>query len=80
MPTRKLWDHAIDTKEGFVLRKGKMYLLLREEREEVHEFISEQLEKEYIRPSKSPQTILVFFVEKKDRKKQMVQDYQYLNE
>jgi len=80
MPTRKLWDHAIDTKEGFVLRKGKMYLLLREEREEVHEFISEQLEKEYIRPSKSPQIILVFFVEKKDRKKQMVQDYQYLNE
>ena len=57
-----------------------MYLLLREEREEVHEFISEQLEKEYIRPSKSPQIILVFFVEKKDRKKQMVQDYQYLNE
>ena len=25
--------------EGFVLKKGKVYLLLREEREEVHEFI-----------------------------------------
>ena len=22
MPTRKIWDHAIDMKEGFVLRKG----------------------------------------------------------
>ena len=35
MPTRKVQDHTIDVKEGFVLRKGKVYLLLREEREEV---------------------------------------------
>ncbi len=52
----------------------------REEREEVHKFIKKQLRKEYIRPSKSPQTVSVFFVEKKDGKKRMVQDYQYLNE
>jgi len=38
------------------------------------------LQKGYIRPSKSPQTVPVFFVEKKDGKKRMVQDYQYLNE
>ena len=80
MPTRKIWDHAINTKEGFVPRKRKVYPLLREEREEVHEFIQEQLRKGYIRPSKSPQTALVFFVEKKDGKKRMVQDYRYLNE
>ena len=48
MLTRKIWDHAIETKEGFVPRKGKVYLLLREEREEVKEFIKEQLWKEYI--------------------------------
>jgi len=52
-----------------VPRKGKIYLLSREEREEVHEFINEQLRKEYIRLSKSPQMALVFFVGKKDRKK-----------
>ena len=80
MPTRKVWDHVIDVKKGFVLRKGKVYPLLREEREEVREFIKEQLRKKYIRPSKSPQTALVFFVEKKDGKKRMVQDYWYLNE
>ena len=80
MPTRKIWDHAINMKEGFVLRKGKVYLLSREEREEVREFIQEQLRKEYIRPSKSPQTAPVFFVGKKDGKKRMVQDYRYLNE
>ena len=80
MPTRKLWDYAIDVKEGFVLRKRKMYLLLREEREEMREFIKEQLQKGYIRPLKSPQMAPVFFVGKKDSKKRMVQDYRYLNE
>jgi len=80
MPTRKLWDHAIEVKEGFVPRKGKVYPLSREEREEVQEFVKEQLRKGYIRPSKSPQTAPVFFVGKKDGKKRMVQDYRYLNE
>ena len=80
MPTRKLWDHTIDVKEGFVPKKGKVYPLSREEREEVREFVKEQLRKGYIRPSKSPQMALVFFVGKKDGKKRMVQDYRYLNE
>ena len=80
MLTRKVWDHTIDIKEGFVPRKGKVYPLLREEREEVREFIWEQLRKGYIRPLKSSQTVLVFFMGKKDGKKQMVQDYRYLNE
>ena len=75
MPIRKLWDHAIDVKEGFTPRKGKVYPLSREEREEVREFVKEQLRKGYIRPSKSPQTAPVFFVGKKDGKKRMVQDY-----
>ena len=72
MPTRKIWDHAIDVKEGFVLRKGKMYPLSREEREEVREFVKEQLRKGYIRLSKLLQTVPVFFVGKKDGKKWMV--------
>ena len=41
--------------------------------------MKDQLRKGYIRPSKSSQTSLVFFVPKKDRKKRMVQDYRYLN-
>ena len=79
MLMRKVWNHAIDVKEGFVLRKGKVYPLSREEREKVREFVKEQLRKGYIWPSKSLQTVPVFFVGKKDRKKQMVQDYRYLN-
>ena len=80
MTTRKLWNYTIDMKEEFVLRKRKVYPLSREEREEVHKFISEQLRKGYIKPLKLPQIVPVFFVEKKDRKKRIVQDYRYLNE
>ena len=72
MPTRKLWDHAIDVREGFMPKKGKVYPLSREEREEVREFVKEQLRKGYIQPSKSPQIALVFFVGKKDGKKRIV--------
>jgi len=72
MPTRKVWDHAIETKEGFMPRKRKVYPLLREERKEVHEFIQEQLRKGYIRSLKSSQTAPVFFVGKKDGEKRMV--------
>jgi len=77
--TRKPWDHAINLKEDFIPRKGRTYLMFRQEKEKVREFIEEQLRKGYIRPSKLPQTSLVFFVGKKDRKKRMVQNYQYLN-
>jgi len=79
MPMRKVWDHAIEVKERFIPRKGKVYPLSREEREEVREFVKEQLHKGYICLSKSPQTAPVFFVGKKDGKKRMVQDYRYLN-
>ena len=80
IPTKKVWDHVIKMKEGFVPRKRKVYLLSREERNEACKFIQEQLRKGYIRLSKLPQIALVFFVGKKNGKKYMVQDYRYLNE
>jgi len=51
----------------------------REEKEKVREFMEEYLRKEYIRLLKSSQTLPVFFVGKKNRKKRIVQDYRYLN-
>jgi len=77
---KKIWDHTIETKKEFISRKGKVYPLSRKERKEVCKFIQEQLRKGYIRPSKSSQIALVFFVGKKDGKKRIVQDYRYLNE
>ena len=35
MPTRKAWNHAINLREGFVPKKGRIYPLSRIEREEV---------------------------------------------
>jgi len=79
MPTRKIWDHAIDLKETFKPQKGKIYPLFKNEREEVQNFVEDQLRKGYIRPSKSLQTLPVFFVGKKDGSKWMVMDYHNLN-
>ena len=80
MPTRKVWDHAIDLKKMFKSQKGRIYPLFKHKREEVQKFVDDQLRKRYIRPSKFPQTSLVFFVEKKDGRKRIVMDYHSLNE
>jgi len=42
--------------------------------------VNNQLKKGYIRPSKSSQTSLVFFVSKKDKSKRIVMEYRSLNE
>ena len=79
IPIRKIWDHAIDLKETFALQKERIYPLSKDEREEVQNFVEDQLRKGYIRPIKSPQMSPVFFVGKKDRKKRIVMDYHNLN-
>jgi len=48
MLVEKTWDHATELKEGFMPRKGKIYSLSREEKEEVQKFIEDQLRKGYI--------------------------------
>ena len=80
MPTRKLWDYAIELKEGFVPKKEKVYLLSREEKEEVQAFMKDQLRKGYIQPLKLPQTSLVHNIAKKNGKKRIVQDYCHINQ
>jgi len=79
MPTKKTWDYAIDLKETFKPRKERIYPLSKNMREEVQNFIENQLRKGYIRPSKSPQMSPVFFVDKKDGSKRMVMNYHNLN-
>ena len=79
MSTRKVQNHAIDLKEEFKASKAKVYPLSRNEREEVQNFVDKHVKKGYIRPTKLQQTLLVFFVEKKDGGKHMVMDYCKLN-
>ena len=67
IPVKKVWNHVIEVKKEFVLKKTKVYLLSREERREECQFIKEQLKKEYIRPLKLPQTATLFFVRNKQK-------------
>jgi len=76
---RKVWDHAIDLNNDFKASKARVYPLSRNEKEEIQKFVDKHLKKGYIRPSKLPQTLPVFFVEKKDGGKRMVMDYRRLN-
>ena len=50
-----------------------------EEDEALQKFLKEQLEKGYIRKSKSPYASAFFFIKKKDGKLRQIQDYQKLN-
>ena len=79
MLVRKVWDHIVNLKEEFKASKAKVYLLSRNEKDEVQKFVDEHLKKGYIRPSKSEQTLPVFFIGKKDGGKHMVMDHQKLN-
>ena len=78
--TKKIWDHTIDLKEMFKPKKGRIYPLSKNKKEEVQNFIGDQLRKGYIRLSKSPQMSPVFFVSKKNRGKRMIIDYHNLND
>ena len=63
----------------FKLQKERIYPLSKNKREEVQNFVDNQLRKGYIRLSKSSQMSLVFFVSKKNGSKRMVMDYYSLN-
>jgi len=41
MLTKKVWDHAIDLKEMFKPRKGRIYPLSKNKREEVQNFVED---------------------------------------
>ena len=78
-PDWQPWDHVIDLQPDFVPKKAHIYPLSLPEQEKLEEFVTENLEKKYIRSSKSPQASPFFFVKKKDGKLRPVQDYWLLN-
>ena len=57
----------------------KVYPMSQTENQGLKDWLKEQLEKGYICPSKSPYASSFFFIKKKDRKLQPVQDYRQLN-
>src|SRR5271156_4575884 len=74
-PESRPWDHAIDLKPDFIPKDCPIYPLSLPEQGELQKFIDNNLEKGYIRPSKSPMASPFFFVDKKDGRLRPCQDY-----
>ncbi|KAI5116221.1 hypothetical protein M0805_007046 [Coniferiporia weirii] len=79
-PISRPYDHAIDLKPDFLPRDCKLYPLSPKEQLALDQFLEENLQKGYIRPSKSPMASPFFFVGKKDNELRACQDYHALNE
>ena len=75
---RKIQDHAIDFREGFVLKKEKIYLLSRVERKGIG-VCERPVEEEVHQAIEITTNITSVLHAEKDSKKRMVQDYRYLN-
>ena len=80
LPPSRPYNHKITLKPGFVPKATKNWEKSLKEQELTDAFIDENLAKGFIEPSKSPQSVPVFFVGKKDGSYRPVQDYRYINE
>ncbi len=79
-PPKQAWDHAIEfKKDAPEAIDCKVYPMNQIEDEAVRKFLQDELEKGYIRESKSPYASSFFFVRKKDGKMWLVQDYRKIN-
>jgi hypothetical protein len=79
-PPRRSCDHAIEFKPGTPdAIECKIYPMMQVKDKALDRFIDEQLEKGYIRPSKSQYVSSFFFIKKKDGKLRPVQDYRKVN-
>jgi len=79
-PPKRAWDHAIEFKKDAPDTVDcKVYLMNQIEDNALQKFLHDELEKGYIRESKSPYASSFFFVRKKDGKLQPVQDYHKIN-
>ena len=66
LPPRSKYDHPIDMKPGYTPKRGVLFRQGPETDQATREFLDENLEKGFIRPSKSPQAATLFFVPKQD--------------
>ncbi|ESK83628.1 hypothetical protein Moror_12017, partial [Moniliophthora roreri MCA 2997] len=79
-PVSRSYNHAIELKPEFTPHDCKIYSLTALEQTELDNFLKENLQKGYIRKSKSPMASPFFFVGKKEKGKlRPTQNYRRLN-
>ncbi len=79
-PPKRAWDYVIKFKKdvpGAI--DCKVYPQTQEEDKALQKFLTEEVKKGYIQPSKSPYASPFFYIKKKDGKLRPVQDYQKIN-
>src|SRR6201992_2875953 len=79
LPPHRQYNCKIDLKPGAELKHKAVYLMSERESKVLLTYIQEELKKGYIRLSKSPISLSMFFVKKKDSTLRLVVDYRYLN-
>jgi transposase InsO family protein len=79
LPPHRPGDHHIQLKEGSTLPFGPLYGMSREELKTLKEWLEENLQKGFIRPSSSPVASPVLFVKKPDGGLRFCVDYRALN-
>lgn len=80
LPKHQPWDHVIPVEEGKSPPFGPLYQLSEKELKVLKEYIDDNLEKGFIRPSTSPAGSPVLFVPKKDGSLRLCVDYRALNQ
>ena len=81
LPERQEQDHKINlTEEAPRKINAKAYTMTIKEDEALSQWLDEQLKARLIKKSKSRYVVLCFYIPKKDKSLQLVQDYQKLNQ
>jgi hypothetical protein len=79
LPEHRQYDCPIDLKPGTQPPFGPLYGLSEPELKALKEYLEENLDKGFIRPSKSPASSPILFVKKKDGSLRLCVDYRGLN-
>ena len=79
LPQHKPWDHEIPLLPDKKPPYGPIYSLSETELKSLREYIADNLEKGFIRPSSSPAGSPILFVKKKDGSLRLCVDYRGLN-
>ena len=79
LPEHRPCDHTIPPVEGTQPPFGPLYSLSRDELHALSDYIKDNLEKGFIRPSASPAGAPILFVKKKDGSLRLCVDYRGLN-